>query len=99
MSGLDALASRAVYAARLFERVVNDVGPWTIRLHDDILPARRTLGESHVILSVTTPQPVRAGVEVRLYCADEMVSVRRLDAPVAEGETIEWAFGLAPVPA
>lgn len=85
---LDTMASRAVYAARLFERAVNDPGPWFIEWGGLRLRAQRELdSDGAVRFTTVVPRvPARELDRLALFCRDDLVSVREAPTSVdAEG--------------
>jgi len=96
---LDIVASRAVYAARLFERAVNDDGPWYIEYAGVRFPAHKSFDQTRVLFTVKAPPlPFEEGAVVALYCRDELLSVQQSqDIGFVGFIQIEWALELNPV--
>lgn len=96
MTTLDLVASRAVYAARLFERAVNDDGPWLIEVAGVKFPAHKSFDQSRVAFTVNAPPiPIEDGDMVSLYCRDELVSAQQAqDIGFVGFLQIEWALEL-----
>lgn len=98
MTTLDIVASRAVYAARLFERAVHDDGPWYIEYSGVRFPAHKSFTQSKVLLTIGAPPlPFEEGAVVSLYCRDELLSVQQAqDIGFVGFVQIEWALELNP---
>lgn len=96
MTMLDVMASRVVYAARVFERAVNDHGPWSIEYQGVRVPAMRHLEDHRVTFTADLPIQEMGLVTVGLYCNDELLSVRELtvDEVFEDGLAIDWAVEL-----
>lgn len=98
---LDTIASRAVYAARLFERAVHDPGPWAIECRGVRFSAERIPGETEVRFSAELPFSETGTERIALYCRDELVSVREVvvSETFPEGLSVDWTVELVPVSA
>jgi hypothetical protein len=98
MTTLDIVASRAVYAARLFERAVNDDGPWFIEVAGVKFPAHKSFDQTKVAFTVNAPPlPIGDGETVALYCRDELLSVQQArDIGFVGFIQVEWALELTP---
>lgn len=91
--GIDALAARAVYAARLFERAVHDSGPWTMRYGAFEVPAERDVADDRVTFTAVFPEHcylVPPEDRATLLCRGEVVSVRTVEFPGDQGFTLTW---------
>jgi hypothetical protein len=98
MTALDIVASRAVYAARLFERAVNHDGPWFIEVSGVRFKAHKSFDQTRVAFTVNAPPlPIEDGDMVSLYCGDELVSSQKAqDIGFVGYLQIEWALELNP---
>jgi hypothetical protein len=94
MTTLDIVASRAVYAARLFERAVNDNGPWFIEVAGVRFPAHKSFNKTRVSFTISAPPlPISEGDSVSLYCRDELVSSQKAqDIGFVGYLEVEWAL-------
>lgn len=93
MSTLDALAARAVYAARLLERAVHSPGPWQISWGPFTVPAERVISESGVTFKAQFPDHcylVPPSARATLLCDGEVVSVREIDFLGDRAFEMEW---------
>lgn len=94
MSDLDALASRAVFAAKLLERAIHDDGPWTIQIGEQDHPAEREFTNTGVLFNAVfdlsaSDEPVLAV----LRCAGRTMDVKPIS--VTGGNfALSWAVSI-----
>ena len=99
MTMLDVMASRVVYAARVFERAVHDPGPWFIEYQGVRFPAMRVCEQDRVTFTADLPIQETGFITVGLHCGDELLSVRELtvEQVFEDGLAIDWAVELTTV--
>lgn len=89
---LDLQAARAVAAARLFERAVNDPGPWAIRIGEQTQPAVRIRTSTGVRFIAHFDHGADPAEEVMwLVLRGEEVASREVH-PITDAFSIEWRF-------
>lgn len=92
---LDFQAARAVAQARVFERTVNDRGPWSIRIGDQEALAVRVRTHNSVRFIAHFDDGADPAIEMAwLVCAGEEISSRAV-TPIAEAFVMEWKLSLA----
>lgn len=94
----DALASRAVFAARVFEHAVHNPGPWSITWGPHDVPAVREYTTTGVRFSATFPAVCyleRPAATATLRCSGEVMGMRAIDFPGDVSFEVAWEFLVA----
>jgi|SRR5580765_3341445 len=89
---LDIQAAQAVARAKLFERAVNDPGPWAVRIGDRVEWAVKVRTTQSVLFIVHFGTDVTDDV-AWLMCRGEEVSSQTI-VPSPEGFALQWRVGL-----
>jgi hypothetical protein len=90
---LDIQAAQAVARSKLFERAVNDPGPWAIRIGDHtewVIKVRTNLG----VRFIAHFEPGVEGDVAWLVCQGQEVSAQDVE-PDPVGFALEWRIGVS----
>ena len=84
MTSLERSVSHALYVANRVEKMLHDVGPWTIKWGPHEVHATRVIEGDHISFSASVPEVcwlVRPTGSLEVRCDGEVVAIQHIGDP------------------